>query len=966
MAASTSREPHEIPLPPSPTANSGKSKRNKGKGKENTSQKRRVGKPLPTSKGSEDDFESESKWDWVSLTDPCTSKVPPVFTKDGSYYFSLIGTSVKIFSTHTGKLVSTLSAPRTATESPSDVLTCAVLNPHNTFQLITGSSNGCLAFWDYMDAVLLKRMDIGQPIHHVCVHEKIPDHIFVSATRNTKYKRTGEDNAVVLRLSLKPSNETTHSPIQKPAEILPVGKTRFPTGLAASPSGEWIVVTAGSKAYIANTASLQSGFTKYVSSDRLSCLAFHPTEDYFATGDIKGNIKLWYCLNENAMVKVKRVEKKTQTANLHWHAHTVSSLAFTPNGAYLLSGGEEAVLVIWQLHTGKKEFVPRVGAPIQTISLSPAGPHGEEYLLGLSDATHAFVSAANLRISRSYSRMKLGPSMTYNEPSSSSTAPLAVHAMSSTVILPSSHPSSLQIYSPSHAEVQSEVEISPSNRVSRKDDKPLESSRVRQIAVSPCGQWMASIDSRTGDDDFQDEIHLKLWHWDKKTSTWTLNTRIDRPHGLGSVLDMSFSPRPKGEAESYLVTVGSDGTVKTWRTRPQTSKRSSLEEYWISRSSLAFRSQLPTSVAWSPDGTVLSVCLRDQVAMYDPQTNVLRCILTSPESTVINSAHFLARGRYLAVVGESELVIWDVVFQTVRWTRVTKAPITSLLPHPDNDTFALFTSSGGQGTRVSIFSVAESTPKKTFSLPFTLRNLVWYSSRYTSSYNVIGITKDWMVVRFGDDIKGLEAEGTKATEIKVSPYERRTLFQDIFGASVFANTSETTPNLPAVASSPSAWNGVQSSSILDAPAHLMPPLETLYGPLMNTFLKPRVDKATLTSAEQAVDEDVEMEEDEITTSNPNSGPGPTRDTEDDMNAFIELFKVHSVTRTPASKASKMNGSVKAKKANGVHPASSPAPRTPIATPKPSKPIIPSALESSPPLISPATNPKKRKKAVDFL
>ena len=312
-----------------------------------------------------------------------------------------------------------------ATEKPSDVLTCAVLNPLNNFQLITGSSNGCLAFWDYMDAVLLRQMDIGQPIYYVCMHEKLQDHIFVSATRNTKYKRTGgkwtfsnhilrcllrrsEDNAVVLRLSLKPSIETTHSPIQKPAEVLPVGKTRFPTGLATSPSGEWIVATAGSKAYVANTAALQSGFTKYVASDRLSCLAFHPTEDYFATGDIKGNIKLWYCLNENAMVKVKRVEKKTQTANLHWHAHTVSSLAFTPNGAYLLSGGEEAVLVIWQLHTGKKEFVPRVGAPIQTISLSPSGPHGEEYLLGLSDATHTFVSAANLRISRSYSRMKMG------------------------------------------------------------------------------------------------------------------------------------------------------------------------------------------------------------------------------------------------------------------------------------------------------------------------------------------------------------------------------------------------------------------------------------------------------------------------------------------------------------------------------------------------------------------------------
>ncbi|KAF9270627.1 WD40 repeat-like protein [Marasmius fiardii PR-910] len=962
MAASTSRQPHEIPLPPSPPRNSGKSKKNKGKGKDHISQNRRVGMPPSTSRSPREDMASESKWDWVSLTDPCISKVPPIFTKDSSYYFSLVGTSVKIFSTHTGKLVSTLSAPRIATESPSDVLTCAMINPHNTFQLITGSSNGCLAFWDYMDAVLLKRVDLGQPIYHICAHEKHRDYVFVSATRNTKHKKTGEDNAVVLRLSLKSFNEISQRTIQKPSEILPVGKTRFPTGLSLSPSGDWIVATAGNKAYVANTTSLQSGFTKYVASDRLSCLAFHPSEDYFATGDIKGNIKLWYCLNEKALVKVKKVEKKTQTANLHWHAHTVSSLAFTPNGAYLLSGGEEAVLVIWQLHTGKKEFVPRVGAPIQTISLSPAGPHGEEYLLGLSDATHTFVSAANLRISRSYSRMKLGPSTSYNLASSSSDAPLAVHDVTSTVILPSSHPSSLQIYSPSHAEVQSELEVSPSNRVSRREDKPLEPSRVRRIAVSPSGQWMASVDSRTGDAEFHDEICLKLWHWDRKTSLWALNTRIDRPHGLRQVADMSFSPRAIGNEESYLITAGADGTVKTWRIRPHVFKRSRSEEFWISRSSLTFRLEVPSSVSWSPDGTLLAVCLEKQVLVYDPSTNVLRCTFTSPESTAAKSAHFLGRGRYLAVIGSNELVVWDVVSQTVRWTYVTKTLITTLVPHPDNDTFALFTSIEAQGMKVSIFSAPEGLLKKSISLPFSLRNMTWYSSRYTSSFNLIGITNDWMVIRFGDDVKGVEDEGSTAREIKASPYERRTLFQDIFGASMFTNTAEITPQR-----SSSVWTGNESSAILDGPAHLMPSLETLYAPLINTFLKPRISS---TLPERVVDEDIEMEEEDDVTSRSLQASRLRHETDDNMKMFVELFKAHSITRTPVTKATKANGSLKPKQLNGTSHSSSPAPRPPTLptqTSKGSKPVVSSTSDCSPSTTgSPVTNTKKRKKAIDFL
>jgi NET1-associated nuclear protein 1 (U3 small nucleolar RNA-associated protein 17) len=136
-------------------------------------------------------------------------------------------------------------------------------------------------------------------------------------------------------------------------------------------------------------------------------LAFHPSEDYFATGDDKGNIRLWYCLNEQVAATAVGVEKRAQTTTLHWHAHAVASITFTPNGAYLLSGGAESVLVIWQLHTGKKEFVPRVGAPITTISIV-AGRQSEEYLLSLADATFTFVSAATLKISRSYARIKLG------------------------------------------------------------------------------------------------------------------------------------------------------------------------------------------------------------------------------------------------------------------------------------------------------------------------------------------------------------------------------------------------------------------------------------------------------------------------------------------------------------------------------------------------------------------------------
>lgn len=221
-----------------------------------------------------------------------------------------------------------------------------------------------------------------------------------------------DESCIVLRVSLKNQGSSSPEKAQKPSQVVPIGKTRATAGLAVSASGERLIAIAGHKAYVAQISNLKSGFTKFVSPELLTCLAVHPSEDYFATGDANGVVRLWYCLDPK-LVKVVGVEKKSQTSTLHWHAHAVSSVAFTTNGAYLLSGGEESVLVIWQLHSGKREFVPRVGSPIKTIVVSPLRAAAEEYLLGLADASYAFVSSATLKLSRVFARIRLGILVSY-------------------------------------------------------------------------------------------------------------------------------------------------------------------------------------------------------------------------------------------------------------------------------------------------------------------------------------------------------------------------------------------------------------------------------------------------------------------------------------------------------------------------------------------------------------------------
>ncbi|KAG6817965.1 hypothetical protein H0H87_012433 [Tephrocybe sp. NHM501043] len=889
MAASTSRQPHEIPLPHSPPnpSKSGKKQSRKGKGKENIS----TPAAQVTADVSWDSLESETDWDWSYLTDPSASKVPPIFTKDGNYFFSLVGPSVKIHSVTTGQVVSTLTAPRCANNAAtSDLLTAAILNPHNSFQLITGSLDGRLIVWDFVEAVLLQTIDVLQPIHHICAHKTWRDTVFVAASKpGKKTKATGaDDNAVVFRVSLKLVENTSKS-----AEILPIGKTRFPTGLTISPSGTWLIATAGHKAYVAATASLAAGFTKYVSPERLTCLSFHPTEEYFATGDDKGNVRLWYCLNEPPPGNARGVEKKTQTTTLHWHAHAVSSIAFSSNGSYLLSGGEEAVLVIWQLHTGKKEFVPRVGAPINTVSVSKSDRGDEEYLLGLADATYLFVSSGNLKISRSYSRIKLDPVSSPEAASRHIRTSLAVHPLSSTVILPSSHPSSLQLYSPSSSKLVAELEVSPSNRVSRRDDKPIEPSYVEQTEVSLSGEWLATIDVRQADDGFRDEIYLKLWRWDAKSSRWSLNTRIDHPHGFYNVTCISFAPASK----HILVTTGGDGTVKTWGLRSVKKKSGDVEEFWVARSIFTFRSEVPASATWSQDASLLAVLFGPYVALYDPVTNALLQTLVSTDGKAGKSVHFIGKeGCYLAVAGKHGVTLWDLVTQTVQWSYKALLSINEIVPHPETDSFAVFHISPNQEhkkTRVLVFRAASSIPHIARSVPFKLRGVVPYSLAKSLGHTFVCITDDWNVVLVGDNAKQGPEEGSMATGIISNAVaQKRTLFSDIFGKSAFIAVPD---NSVFAGETQHTKLGKATADTFAAPAYLMPAFEHFFDHLIGGFLRPRPDDILAPVAHE--DEDIDMDEE---PADPMLvGVHRTRIvSQDEMDSFVTLFRNHSLDCPP--------------------------------------------------------------------
>jgi len=87
--------------------------------------------------------------------------------------------------------------------------------------------------------------------------------------------------------------------------------------------------------------------------------------------------------------------------------------------------------------------------------------------------------------------------------------------------------------------------------------------------------------------------------------------------------------------------------------------------FWVARSNLTFKREIPWSVSWSPDGSLLVVGYGAYVAIYDPLSNALiQAFAASELRGQVRSIHFLGNdGRFLAVAGLSDVVLWDLVTQ---------------------------------------------------------------------------------------------------------------------------------------------------------------------------------------------------------------------------------------------------------------------------------------------------------------
>jgi len=241
--------------------------------------------------------------------------------------------------------------------------------------------------------------------------------------------------------------------------------------------------------------------------------------------------------------------------------------------------------------------------------------------------------------------------------------------------------------------------------------------------------------------------------------------------------------------------------------------------------------------------------------------------------------------------------VYLTVSFSVLWQRVMPGSVYHLVPHPKEDSFVVFIY-GEKNPSVRKFSISQSASVGRASLPFVLRAVAWYpfAGATGTQYSLIGITQDWSSVLLGDKISLPDEDGASAKTISQdnSP-QRCNLFQDIFGVSSLDVNLIKSPAEPELPREDVSAAILKSSKIFNAPAYLLPPLHTLYNPLVDGLLRPRrkekepAPDEPEVEVEQPEDEDVIMEGAEPS----NISDNLRQFSAEDMDDFVQLFSENS-------------------------------------------------------------------------
>ncbi|OQO07969.1 hypothetical protein B0A48_06762 [Cryoendolithus antarcticus] len=446
---------------------------------------------------------------------------------------------------------------------------------------------------------------------------------------------------------------------------------------------------------------------------------------------------------------------------LHWHREAVNSVKFSADGNYLISGGKETVLVLWQLETGKKQFLPHLTSAIKRIVVSL---RGDRYAIQMGDNSIMILSTSELKPVAVFAgiQMMTRPGSAAKRSQRDYTPAAILHPQQSDQLLltvPSTQPKTemdvsarpfLQTFDLTNSRHISRQALTRNNVTDFNlgpDGTAIIPPDVTDIAISPNGQWLATVDDWyppaadvthwAGDKEQVDEeqrrrreSYLKIWQWDAAQQLWSLTTRVDGPQtrsssvlpGSGEVFALSSDPT--GNA---FATVGEDSCVKIWRSKTRVRQTTATkgkpdaikETDWFCKRSIELPRQMPrldsdaaelddetlhspskAVMAYSQDGSLIAVCLRYDRVMAAPVVHLIDAftgeIKSSNASLITGIPLDLAfLGRYIVALSTKVMRVWGLVEDRLQYNVAIYGSESSLQPlmavNNEERTIALFT-----------------------------------------------------------------------------------------------------------------------------------------------------------------------------------------------------------------------------------------------------------------------------------
>ncbi|OGM39159.1 WD domain protein [Aspergillus bombycis] len=656
------------------------------------------------------------------------TNIDPILTRDEEYLFVGLEAAVHVYSVATSRLFRTLQL------KPNQSIVGYSLSSTSQEHLYIITSAGSVSKWDWLSGKQVSHWTMGRKIISVSPSFDVNEGEVDCALLILRDHKAGKREIVVAHLSEKNLHETV---ILETSARLDHIKCISHGQAVIAYSGQHVFI--GAQGLGQNTLELMQYTWKEVAlpvniscvdirrstaSSRVEGQSWNNKEGLIgidlALGSSDGSILVYHdILNLVGKEEHHKSEKTVTPRRLHWHRDLVNVVRWSIDGNYVISGGHESVMVLWQLDTGRKQFLPHLSSPICNIVVSSTG---NSYAIKLADNSIIVLSARELQPFatitglQSYSQINKPRVGVYPQSTPAAAILHPQHCDRLLITVPASRQVPHEGHRLANSCVLQTYDIHSNNHIARQalartnattlkispEGSQIAAPNITHLGVSHDGKWMSTVDKwspnpydiealdcngtgmRSITADYQ-EIFLKFWRWSTSAGLWELVTRVDGPHfsGKGPVPVLDLASRP---VSHEFATIGSNAVLRLWC--PSSRQRSGLKmehgeeqlETWKCRNTVDLKGYVNgenldsvsmASIAFSQDGSVLAVCLQP-VHSGSPGIAVLvdvqSCTVRYSRAGLYPGDPCVARflGCHLVIASTQSVSVWDTVDDIVR------------------------------------------------------------------------------------------------------------------------------------------------------------------------------------------------------------------------------------------------------------------------------------------------------------